>query len=252
MFQRRNYRQLVAGDHLVSFQITVQETDVWIRARTHLGARARERILACRSHLEAYIQTYPDFRETLLPWLAGGPMPKIVRDMADAGRAAGVGPMAAVAGAIAEHVGDDLLTVSDEVIVENGGDVFIRLNRPFVSALYAGGSPLSLRVGLRIDPGGQAVALCTSSGTVGHSFSRGKADAVCVVSRSCPLADAAATAIGNRVESAGTIASAIAFGQSIPGVLGIVIIINDKIGAWGDGAVMSLTDMPNPRQLPAV
>lgn len=245
MFQQRNYRQLVAGDHLASFQVTVQETDVWIRARTHLESRARERILACRGHLESYIRAYPDFRETLLPWSAGGPMPKIVRDMATAGRAAGVGPMAAVAGAIAEHVGVDLLTVSDEVIVENGGDVFIRLNRPFVSAIYAGGSPLSLRIGLRIDPGGRPVALCTSSGTIGHSLSRGKADAVCVVSRSCSLADAAATAIGNRVGSAGAIASAIAFGQSIPGVLGIVIIVNEKIGAWGDGNVMSLTDRLN-------
>jgi ApbE superfamily uncharacterized protein (UPF0280 family) len=244
MFQQRHYRQIVAGDHLVSFQVTVKETDVWIRARTRLEARARERIFACRGHLEAYIQAYPDFRDTLVPWLVAGPMPKIVGDMAAAGNAAGVGPMAAVAGAIAEQVGVDILTVSDEVIVENGGDIFVRLNRPFVSAIYAADSPLSMRVGVRIDPADRPIAICTSSGTIGHSLSMGKADAVCVVSRSCPLADAAATAIGNRVGSAGAVASAIAFGKSIPGVIGIVIIVNDKIGAWGDGSVMSLTDRP--------
>jgi uncharacterized protein len=243
MFQQRTYRQLIAEDHLIAFQVTVKETDIWISARTDQTLRSRERILACRGYLEAYIQAHPDFRDTLVPWRAGGPMPKIVGDMAAAARAAGVGPMAAVAGAIAEHVGTDLLNVSDEVIVENGGDIFVRLNRPFTAAVYAGTSPLSLRIGLRIDPAGQSMALCTSSGTIGHSLSRGKADAVCVISRSCPLADAAATAIGNRVTSHKEIAPAMAFGQSIPGVLGIVIIVNDKIGAWGDGTVMSLTDM---------
>ena len=109
--------------------------------------------MACRGYLEAYIQAHPDFRDTLVPWPVSGPMPKIVRDMAVAGRLAGVGPMAAVAGAVAEDVGLDLLNLSDEVIVENGGDIFVRLNRPFTSAIYAGSSPLSLRVGLRIGTG---------------------------------------------------------------------------------------------------
>lgn len=242
MFQQRNYRQLISGDHLISFQVTVKETDVWIRAISNFSARARERILECRGHLEAYIQTYPDFRHTLDPWPMSGPMSKIVGEMIAAGNAAGVGPMAAVAGAIAEYVGVDLLAVSNEVVVENGGDIFVRLNRPFVSAIYAGESPLSMRVGVRVDPGDRPVAICTSSGTIGHSLSKGKADAVCVVSRSCPVADASATAIGNRVASSGAIAKAIEFGKSIAGVIGIVIIVNDKIGAWGDGSVMSLTD----------
>ncbi len=242
MFQQRTYRQLIADHNLVSFHVTVKETDVRISTRTDLAGRARERILACRGYLEAYIQAHPEFRDTLVPWPVAGPMPGIVRDMANAGTFAGVGPMAAVAGAVAEDVGLDLLKASDEVIVENGGDIFMRLNRPFTSVIYAGSSPLSLRVGLRIDPAGEPVALCTSSGTVGHSLSRGKADAVCVLARSCPLADAAATAIGNRVAAPKSISRAMAFGQSIPGILGIVIIVNDKIGAWGDGAVMSLTD----------
>jgi uncharacterized protein len=245
MFQQRAYRQLIADHHLASFHVTVKETDVRISARTDLSYRARERILACRGYLEAYIQTHPEFRNTLVPWPASGPMPGIVRNMANAGSLAGVGPMAAVAGAVAEDVGLDLLNVSDEVIVENGGDIFARLNRPFTSAIYAGASPLSLRVGLRIDPAGAPVGLCTSSGTIGHSLSRGKADAVCVIARSCPLADAAATAIGNQVLAPKSISRAVAFGQSIPGLLGIVIIVDDKIGAWGDSAVMSLTDRSN-------
>ena len=76
-------------------------------------------------------------------------------------------------------------------------------------------------------------AVCTSSGTIGHSLSLGVADAVCVVSESCPLADAAATAIGNRVEGAGDIQGAIDWGRGISGVDGIVVVIGDKMGAWG-------------------
>ena len=84
------------------------------------------------------------------------------------------------------------------------------------------------------------MAVCTSSGTVGHSVSFGKADAVCVVSSSCALADAAATAIGNRVAGSADIKDAIQRGKMIPGVGGILIIVGDKLGAWGGIEVVPL------------
>ena len=141
--------------------------------------------------------------------------------------------MAAVAGAMAECVGRDLLAFSRQVIVENGGDLFLKAAPPVVTGIFAGASPLSMKIGLRIDNARDGMGVCTSSGTVGHSLSRGTADAVCVVSRSCALADAAATAIGNRVRCADDIQHAIRFGRSIDGVLGIVIVIGEKLGAWG-------------------
>ena len=107
-----------------------------------------------------------------------------------AAQAAGVGPMAAVAGALAEQVGQRLLKSTSEVIIENGGDIFIGARQILTVGVYAGGSPLSLKLGLRIDPAKGIRGICTSSGTVGHSLSFGKADAVCVLSDSCALADA--------------------------------------------------------------
>ena len=97
-----------------------------------------------------------------------------------------------------------------------------------------------MSIGLRLDPGESSLSVCTSSGTVGHSLSLGKADAVCVVSDSCPLADAAATSIGNRVKSKAHIESAIDFGKNIQGVNGIVVIMGLEIGMWGELEVVPI------------
>jgi ApbE superfamily uncharacterized protein (UPF0280 family) len=239
-YQERTYRRLAHRDNLVSFRVTVKETDVLIHAAEPLEDITKELILKHRGHIEAYIHQNPEFAETLNPWRISGPAPRIIRDMAAAGEKAGVGPMAAVAGAIAEHVGTELLAHSAEVIVENGGDVFINSGGAVRLGIFAGSSPLSLKIGLRIDSGGKPVAVCTSSGTVGHSLSLGKADAVCVVSGSGSLADAAATSIGNRVLSASDIQGALDVGKEIQEVKGVVIIMGDAIGMWGELEVVPL------------
>ena len=238
--QKRSYRNLVLKDHLVDFRVTVKETDLFVQALKPLEDITRELILEKRGYIENYIKRYPEFSQTLRPWRVQGPEPVIVNEMALAGEKAGVGPMAAVAGAIAEHVGSGLLKHSDEVVVENGGDVFLRLDNPVTIGIFAGASPLSLRMGIRLESREKPISICTSSGTVGHSLSLGKADAVCVVSDSCSLADAAATSIGNRVSSKTHIQSAIDFGKHIEGVRGIVVIIGNDIGIWGDLKVVPL------------
>ena len=148
--------------------------------------------------------------------------------------------MAAVAGAVAEHAGLGLLKFTDQVIVENGGDVFIKTMTPRIVGIFAGQSPLSLRIGIRVSGGPKPLGVCTSSGTVGHSLSLGKADAICVVANSCTIADAAATAIGNRVQSIADIENAIAMGKCIEKIRGILIIVGEKIGVWGDLEVIPL------------
>ena len=139
-----------------------------------------------------------------------------------------------VAGAIAEGVGRELLRLSPEIIIENGGDIFISATRKTTISIYAGDSPLSLKIGLSIPPATDGPrSLCTSSGTVGHSLSLGKADAVSVLSPSCALADAAATAVANRIQSAKDIQSAIEWGRRIPGIDGLVVVMGQDLGAWG-------------------
>ena len=232
-YRERNYRQRVCATDLFSFQVVCQETDLMIQADRLLEVEARERLLACRGHIEGYLLQYPDFATTLVPWKKPSVAPDIVRKMIDAGSAAGVGPMAAVAGAVAETVGRELRNFSRQVVVENGGDVFLKTDRPVVAGLFAGNSPLSMKMGIKVPDTCDGMGLCTSSGTVGHSLSAGSADAVCVVSHSCALADAAATAIGNRIRSPRDIKLAIAFGKRIAGVLGIVVVAGREMGAWG-------------------
>jgi len=238
--ERRAYRRLASVAHLQSFQVTVQETDLMVQAEQDLAALCREEVLTQRGYIEQYIKRFPEFLHTLTPWYNDEPAPEIIRRMIRAGQAAGVGPMAAVAGAVAEAVGEALRRQSKEVVVENGGDIYLVLERPLTIGLYAGKSPLSLRTGLRLDPGGKPLSACTSSGTIGHSLSMGHADAACVVARQCALADAAATAVANRIADARDIPDAIQFARSIEGVQGVAVICDDRLGLWGNLRLVKL------------
>ena len=232
-FQPRTYRHWIEGTDLVPFSVTVKETDLYIRAAANLQRKANRIVLKYRYQLESYIKKNPAFLTSLEPLPIPGQAPKIVKQMMQAGHDAGVGPMAAVAGAIAEHVGSELLTFSPEIIVENGGDIYLKSLRKRVIGIFAGYSPLTGNIGLEIDAEDTPLGICTSSGTVGHSLSYGKADAVVVLSASATLADAAATAIGNRVNQASDIDAAIEFSKNIGGLKGVVIIKDDKVGVWG-------------------
>ncbi len=227
-------------DRLASFQVTVQETDLLIQAEEDLTDVCREEVLTQRGYIEHYIKRFPEFMTTLTPWNRDEPAPEIVRKMIAAGKAADVGPMAAVAGAMAETIGQYLRRHSSEVIVENGGDIFLALKGSVTIGLYAGQSPLSMRIGLQLAPGREPLAVCTSSGTLGHSLSFGRADAVCIVARQCALADAAATAVANRVSSGHAIPEAIRLARTIEGVEGVVAVCGEQMGLWGDLRIVRL------------
>jgi uncharacterized protein len=239
-YEERTYRRLIRGGRLTPQQVTVQETDLSIYADDVRPELIKEVIIEQRGQIERYIEHHPGFRTALEPWPDDVSAPPIVREMIRAGRRAGVGPMAAVAGAVAERVGRALLKHTGQVIVENGGDIFLSVDAEIVIGLYAGASPLSHRLGLKIDPHSTPLSVCTSSGTVGHSKSFGKADAVCVLSPSCALADAAATAIANHVQGPEDIEAAARRGQSIPGVWGVLVVAGDKMGVWGQIEITAL------------
>jgi len=233
-YQPRTYRHWIESKDLVAFNVTEKETDLYIRARADFQRKAHRMVLKYRYQLEGFIKRNPAFLKALEPIPVPKYAPHIVLRMIEAASEAGVGPMAAVAGALAESVGGELLTFSPEVIVENGGDIFIKSLRKRTVGIFAGDSPLSGKIGLEIDSRETPLGICTSSGTVGHSLSYGRADAVVVISDSATLADAAATAIGNKVSHAADIDDAIKFGQSISGLKGIVIIKDDSVGVWGE------------------
>lgn len=232
-YEHRVYRSLVSHKKLESFRVVVKETDLLVRADKALATETRDLVLKHRIPLERYLEQHPEFVHAMAPWPQDKLAPPIVRTMIAASEKVGVGPMAAVAGAIAEYVGQDLLGHSKDVIVENGGDIFIRTGFPLVAAIFAGKSPLSNKLGVRVNSPEGPVAVCTSSGTLGHSLSLGRADAAVVISDSAALADAAATAIGNKIDSKDDIEPAIAFGKKIEGISGIVVIVSSKVGFWG-------------------
>ncbi|UCH35631.1 MAG: UPF0280 family protein, partial [Armatimonadota bacterium] len=129
---------------------------------------------------------------------------------------------------------------SREVIVENGGDIWLHGNRERTVGVFAGASPVTGKLAVKLDAALMPCAVCTSSGTVGPSLSFGKADAAIAVAGSGALADAAATAVANAVKAADDVNAALELAQRIPGVLGIVIVVGTDLGAWGH---VELTDM---------
>jgi ApbE superfamily uncharacterized protein (UPF0280 family) len=240
MYQPRHYRNWIVKNDLVSFNATLRETDLQIYACRQLKATAMQSIEKHRRPLERYIQEHPLFLGALQPQEVEEDAPPIIRQMAEAGRRAGVGPMAAVAGALAEAVGRDLLELSPEVIVENGGDIFLSILKERQVGIYAGeSSPFSGKLGLSIPAQNTPLGICTSSGTVGHSLSFGCADAVIVLACPASLADAAATAIGNNIKEAADIDAEIEGAGRRYGITGLVIIKGEKIGVWGDIKLVS-------------
>jgi len=235
MYKPRKYRKWAKADDLVYFEVTDNETDLAIYADLDLKKEAAQAVSRLRISLEAYIRRDPRFFSSLEPLELKDSAPEIARAMAEAGKIAGVGPMAAVAGAFSEFVGRELLKSSKQVIIENGGDIFIRSLIPRTIGVYAGEeSPFTGRLAVSIEDARSGLGICTSSGTVSHSLSFGKTDATLIISDSAALADAAATAVGNAVKSKEDIEKGIEVARSIDGVKGALIIVGDKMGTWGD------------------
>ena len=234
MYEPRTYRHWIECRDLIPFSVTVKETDLYIRATSNLQRKARRLVLKYRQQLEKYIEQNPTFLTSLEPIPVSTHASGIVQEMTEAAQKVGVGPMAAVAGAIAEFVGRELLDFSPEIIVENGGDIYLKSLTKRTVGIFAGKSPLTGKIGLEISAGDTPLGICTSSGTVGPSLSFGKADAVVVLSPSATLADAAASAIGNQVKQATDITGAIELTKSISGLKGVIIIKDENIGVWGE------------------
>ncbi len=240
LFENRTYRTISGGTGLVEFSVTVKETNLFIRAQADLTDRAYAAVMDARNAVESYIVSRPEFSSSLVPIADDPYAPPIVREMIRNSLPAGVGPMAAVAGAIAEFVARRLSDTSREVIVENGGDVFMISGGTRVVGLFT--DTEGAKVGLEINDAAGGCGISSSSAVIGRSLSLGKAELATVVAGGGALSDAAATALGNRVTGVQDIEPALAEIIGITGVRGAVVLIDGKIGAVGDMKLVALGD----------
>jgi ApbE superfamily uncharacterized protein (UPF0280 family) len=235
LYQERFYRTLVTPAGLERFEVKIRESDLLVFAGRNLGALAYRALAEARGEIERHIERDGEFARTLSPHAVSESAPQVVRDMSEAASEWGVGPMASVAGAIAEYVARALLRESGSVIVENGGDIFFSLGRKATLRLYAGEeSPFTDRVLFELPESPEGLAVCTSSARVGHSLSFGSADAVVAVAGSGAYTDAAATAIANRVSCPGDVARVVAEASKTGKLKGLIVAAGDQMGFWGD------------------
>ncbi len=240
MYEQRFYRGISRPQDLICYEVKNKETDLLCCTRTNLKSFIEDRVFFYRHQLEEYIKQRPLFMESLMPIEDDRFAPQIVREMISASQIVGVGPMATVAGAIAEFVGRDVDDISDEYIIENGGDIYLKTGRERTLMIYAKDSAFSKKIGIKIAPNSEPYGVCTSSGTVGHSLSFGKADAVCVVGKSSLFTDGLATCIGNVVKQKDDIPLAIEKGKSFEGLKGLLIIVGDNLGGWGNLEIVKI------------
>jgi len=240
-FEKRTYRSQFNTARFTGFEVKHAETDLWIGVdpesyKPQMKEVAAEKIKDLRQKLDEYIKTEPFFKKSLKPFQPGEKAPAEAIEMAAAAEKAGIGPMSAVAGLFAREVGNEIIQNFSlkELVIENGGDLYAMLNKELILSVFAGDSPLSERIGLRITSEISPLGICTSAGTVGPSLSYGKADAVVVIAEDALVADAFATAFGNKVKSPNDVEKVISQAEKYPEILSLLIICEDKIGVRGD------------------
>jgi uncharacterized protein len=238
--EERTYRKKVSSNDMTSFHVAVKETDLWVSADRNLEKETADLVFQYRKQLETYISMHPEFATSLSPCGQDPYAPSMIREMIDVTRGLGVGPMASVAGAIAQYVARGLMRITDQVIVENGGDIFLKAGRPVTVSIFAGDSLLSEKFGLLIPERQMPLGVCSSSARVGHSLSMGIADVVCLLSPSAALADGAATALGNRIMAKNDIEKVAGRANEIEGIVGGVAIVEDSMATWGDVELVEL------------
>lgn len=218
----------------ISFNVKHHASDLHIIADSNLYDTAYSMLARLREDLDAHIKLHQDFLYSLSPVEEPEDSPEIASMMYRASQLTDTGPMAAVAGAIAELTGRELLKSSGAVVVENGGDIWLSVPDPVIIAVYAKNIYFRDNIALQINARQMPCAVCTSTSKLGHSLSFGKADSVTIIAADGALADAAATMTCNMVQDENDMETALDRALSVPGVTGGLIVFRDKLALQGD------------------
>lgn len=192
-------------------------------------------IMQERRSLERYIARHPEFQTAFVPVILQENPPEAARRMAAASVLTGLGPMAAVAGCLAQLGAEAAMAAGcQEAIVENGGDMYVYAHSEVIIGLYAGASSLGNQLAFRLDPANLPLSLCSSSSKMGHSLSFGRCDLATVVAKDAALADSAVTLVCNRINKESDLVPVLDEVGKIAGIEGIFAVKNGKIGMWGN------------------
>ena len=239
-YRERSYRSRFSNDERRWFCVKFLESDLWIGVdsgsyRASMEADAYAMLVELRRSMDAYLLMDPGYKTALTPYDAGMEAPEILKSMSGVSHKTGIGPMSAVAGAVALKVAGFLKSRYDvnEVIVENGGDIYAQASTDMDILVFAGQSPLSEKIGLHIPAGSFPLGICTSSGTVGPSLSLGRADAVMIVCKDVMLADSYATAMANCIQSINDLQPVIDRISNTPDILGAIAVKDDRMAICG-------------------
>lgn len=239
-YTNRTYREHLNKDRWTHFIVQCKESDLWIGVdrpsyRPEMPDFCLKLIQEVRSDMEAYLHKDPNYALSLVPYEAREDAPEIFKQMSAVARKTGIGPMSAVAGAVAYWVVNSLKTRfgAKEIIAENGGDIYADIREDIDISVFAGASPLSEKVGLHIQAKEAPLGICTSSGTVGPSLSFGKADAVMIICRDVLLADSYATAFANYIRKPEDINPILERIGKTEDIISALLIKDDKMGVIG-------------------
>ncbi|UCG34651.1 MAG: UPF0280 family protein [Candidatus Omnitrophota bacterium] len=233
MYQERFYRKQISSKF--NLEISYQESDLYISSDKEIDESVVEKILKkYYEEIACYIKNNPRFMSSLSPLQDDSKAPAIIKDMIECSRITGIGPFSSVAGAIAQYVGNELCGYANEVIVENGGDIFFKIVEDKKVGLYLGKDFKQPSLQLKIKGNESSFGIASSSGQFGHSLSFGKADLVTVLAKNAVIADGFATAFTNRIQKEEDIERVFDVAKKSPFINGVLIALEGKIFLWGD------------------
>ena len=233
MYEERFYRNKILSKFKI--EVSFKESDLLICSDKEIPKEKAQGILVkYYEQIEEYVMKNPLFLRSLSPLEIDQAAPPIIKEMLETSKVTGIGPFSSVAGAVAQYVGGELLDYCQELIIENGGDIFLKINQDKIIEVYLGQEFKINNFNLKIKKRSQAFGVASSSSSLGHSLNFGKADLVSVVAKNTIIADGFATAISNRIKKIENVDKILAEAKDKLPIEGLLVAFGEKIFLWGD------------------
>jgi ApbE superfamily uncharacterized protein (UPF0280 family) len=231
---RNIYRNNVKTGEKYHWKIMYQYSDLLLSSDKDIVKLIEEPVKEIYRCLHRCFKEDPAFLKSLSPVSIKPGYPEIIKKMCLLSAEFNVGPMAAVAGTVNEFLAEKLNKYCGNLIIENGGDLYLRSKKDRILGIYVKNNYFKDGISMKVKAKNMPCGVCASSGTFGHSLSLGKCDLAVVVSKSAIAADAAATAVANSISCKDDIFASIEHFRNYRGIDGLLLIKDDKIGLWGN------------------